>query len=49
MCIAVCSVCYNGGTCIAPERCNCTAGWTGNTCNIGNPCINYISTTFHYS
>ena len=33
---AVCSVCYNGGTCVAPNDCRCTGGWTGNTCNTGN-------------
>ena len=33
--LAVCSVCYNGGTCIAPETCSCISGWTGSTCNTG--------------
>ena len=32
---AICSVCYNGGTCAAPENCSCTTGWTGSNCSIG--------------
>ena len=27
--------CLNGGTCILPNICNCTSGWTGNNCEIG--------------
>ena len=27
--------CLNGGTCISPNFCNCTSGWTGNNCEIG--------------
>ena len=32
---AVCSPrCQNGGTCIAPNMCNCTAGYVGELCEI---------------
>ena len=38
--VAVCSPeCSNSGTCTAPNTCNCTAEWTGSTCDTGN---NYI-------
>ena len=33
--VAICSVCYNGGTCISPEVCSCVAGWTGDDCSEG--------------
>ena len=34
--IAICnSSCANGGTCIAPNTCNCLAGWTGQYCTNG--------------
>jgi len=33
---AVCSPqCKNGGTCVAPEQCHCTPGWSGDHCNDG--------------
>ena len=28
-------MCQNGGTCIAPDSCNCTAGWSGSNCQLG--------------
>ena len=27
--------CHNGGTCILPEVCTCTPGWTGINCESG--------------
>ena len=34
--IAICSQsCANGGTCDAPDTCNCLAGWTGQYCTNG--------------
>ena len=33
---AICSQsCANGGTCTAPNTCNCLAGWTGQYCTNG--------------
>ncbi|CAF3970993.1 unnamed protein product [Adineta steineri] len=29
-------VCQNGGYCTGPTTCACTAGWSGDTCTIGN-------------
>ena len=34
---AVCDpMCENGGTCTAPNMCNCTAEWTDATCETRN-------------
>ena len=45
--------CLNGGECVLPETCNCSTGWTGQNCELGNSyaivmcdlsvCIIYIS------
>ena len=33
---AVCSSgCYNGGSCVSPNRCSCVRGWTGGNCRTG--------------
>ena len=33
---AICSLpCHNGGICIAPDKCNCSNGWTGSKCTTG--------------
>ena len=40
--IAFCSVCYNGGTCMSPEVCECVAGWTGNDCSRGTENITWL-------
>ena len=40
--LAVCdSRCHNGGTCIAPNQCKCTAGYVGDTCKNGE-LFNYL-------
>lgn len=37
---AVCEKeCQNGGTCVSPNQCKCTAGFTGATCSEGIPCF----------
>ena len=34
--IAICSPnCANGGTCTAPDTCDCSPGWTGQYCTVG--------------
>ena len=38
--IAICNKsCLNGGTCIAPEKCSCKPGYTGEQCAAGNMCF----------
>ena len=40
--------CYNNGTCIAPNRCQCAKGYTGHDCSIPvceNPCKNFGNCT----
>jgi len=29
--------CFNGGKCVAPNRCSCARGFTGKKCHRGNP------------
>ena len=34
--LAICTGdCSNGGTCVAPETCDCQDGWSGNSCSDG--------------
>ncbi|KFM82584.1 Multiple epidermal growth factor-like domains protein 10, partial [Stegodyphus mimosarum] len=41
-CIPKCTDdCRNGGTCTGPEKCSCTAGWTGLTCETECPTGSY--------
>ena len=46
---AVCKEsCKNGGTCIMPNRCKCTAGFVGRTCEDGKLTLTYfIHQSFH--
>ena len=39
---AVCNpICENSGTCTDPDVCDCTAEWTGDTCETRNDLIYY--------
>ena len=41
--LAVCEpVCENGGTCTAPNTCDCTDGYSGDTCQTGNSYITRV-------
>jgi len=31
--------CFNDGTCISPDTCNCTIGWSGTSCTTGRNII----------
>jgi hypothetical protein len=34
-CKAICHrLCYNGGTCVGPDRCQCANGWSGQYCTM---------------
>ena len=35
--IAICTGgCLNGGTCVLAEKCDCSKGWSGQNCELGN-------------
>ncbi|RWS03780.1 multiple epidermal growth factor-like domains protein 10, partial [Dinothrombium tinctorium] len=36
-CIPICSNACIHGKCVAPEKCDCAPGWSGDTCNV--PCL----------
>ena len=41
--LAICDpACENGGTCTAPNTCDCPEGYSGNQCQIGMFCKDYL-------
>ena len=44
LCTAVCTGgCFNSGTCVDPESCDCPPNWTGQYCNEGTYISVYIN------
>ena len=38
--IAICTGgCLNGGTCVLAEKCDCSKGWSGHNCELGNSLV----------
>ena len=46
---AICSQgCHNGGTCILPDICRCSSGWTGSNCTTRKVILKYIIMFYAY-